>query len=415
MFTDRSINALKPRKNAYRIFEKGPIPGFCLSVTPNGVKTFRLQYTIAGRQRFLKLGRYPAISLQEARERAQAAREEVERGNDPGVTAAPGSDHQVKRTGTVQDALDLYIEDMKARGKTSWTYVEHNLGLHVIPTLGTRLARDIRPEHVQGILAQVMKRGVRMQHNAVRRHLHAVFQHALHYDYDPRATLRKVRFGLTSNPVAAVPHDRGAEAARKDRNLSFEEIRAVWNYTGWHHVPHTALKLILALGGLRPVEVLGAMWDEFNLPAMTFTIPPERFKLRRYHVVPIGSLAYGLLAKPIVEGVKSPFLFPTLSPKSKSPYYSVNSLSQYFGRCWDAEERNWPEGVDRFTPYDIRRTFKTRTGEMGMAKEIRDRIQGHALSDVSSRHYDRWDYLPQKREAMDAWDARLREVIAAAE
>ena len=60
-----------------------------------------------------------------------------------------------------------------------------------------------------------------------------------------------------------------------------------------------------------------------------------------------------------------------------------------------------------YTPRDIRRTCKTLMCEAGLSKEIRDRIQNHALQDVSSRHYDRHDYLNEKRQALEIWEAKL--------
>jgi integrase len=409
MFTDRSLKALKPRTQAYRQWENGYVPGFCVRVTPKGVKTFYLQYTFAGRQRFMSLGRYPAISLAEARERARAAREEVERGNDPRASTLSDSGTR-QRTGTVRDAAELYVEDMKARGKTSWDKVEYSMESDVYPEIGDLLARDIAPSHVQSVLARVIARGVTRQHNKVRSHLHSVMQFALHYDYDPRARLQRVRFGMRYNPVASVPRDKAAQARTIERNLSFDEIKAVWSFNQWHLLPHTALKLLLALGGLRPIEVLGMRRAELDLAAKTFTVPPERFKGRRYHVVPVCSIAEDLLAQPVVPELESDLIFPTLRGDDQIEHYAVASLGQYLDRQF--RRGNWPEEVARFTPYDLRRTFKTRTGEMGIDKTIRDRIQGHAMTDVSSKHYDRWDYLPEKRQAMERWDKRLREVIS---
>ncbi|WP_262423119.1 hypothetical protein [Brevundimonas denitrificans] len=61
---------------------------------------------------------------------------------------------------------------------------------------------------------------------------------------------------------------------------------------------------------------------------------------------------------------------------------------------------------------DLRRTWKTLAGQAGVAKEIRDRIQNHALQDVSSRNYDRWDYMPEKRAGMERWDRFVRSLLA---
>jgi integrase len=63
------------------------------------------------------------------------------------------------------------------------------------------------------------------------------------------------------------------------------------------------------------------------------------------------------------------------------------------------------------TNRDLRRTWKTLAGKAGISKEIRDRIQNHALGDVSSRHYDRWSYMPEKRAAMKKWDAYVRGLL----
>ena len=81
MFSDRQLKALKPRDKPYREYEKGALPGFHIQVTPHGRKTFGLAFTFDGKRRFMSIGRYPAVSLQEARARAQAAREEVDRGS----------------------------------------------------------------------------------------------------------------------------------------------------------------------------------------------------------------------------------------------------------------------------------------------------------------------------------------------
>ncbi len=64
-----------------------------------------------------------------------------------------------------------------------------------------------------------------------------------------------------------------------------------------------------------------------------------------------------------------------------------------------------------WTPKDLRRTVKTRMGEIGVLKSVRDRIQNHALVDVSTKHYDRYDYLPEKREALEAWCDHLERII----
>ncbi|MEK9606135.1 MAG: integrase, partial [Gammaproteobacteria bacterium] len=68
--------------------------------------------------------------------------------------------------------------------------------------------------------------------------------------------------------------------------------------------------------------------------------------------------------------------------------------------------------IESFSARDLRRTFKTLAGSMGISLEMRNRLQGHALVDVGSIYYDRYDYLDQKREAMEKWTEGLTTVIS---
>ena len=88
----------------------------------------------------------------------------------------------------------------------------------------------------------------------------------------------------------------------------------------------------------------------------------------------------------------------------KQPRRSI-SLSQALRRyCKQVEFK-------RFAPRDLRRTWKTLAGSIGLSLEIRNRIQGHGLTDVGSKHYDRWAYLKEKRVAMQAWTNWLQETV----
>jgi integrase len=76
---------------------------------------------------------------------------------------------------------------------------------------------------------------------------------------------------------------------------------------------------------------------------------------------------------------------------------------------WRARDRGV---VPHVTNRDLRRTWKTLAGKAGVSKEIRDRIQNHALQDVSSKAYDRWNYMPEKRAGMKKWDKFVRAMLA---
>jgi integrase len=66
------------------------------------------------------------------------------------------------------------------------------------------------------------------------------------------------------------------------------------------------------------------------------------------------------------------------------------------------------------TNRDLRRTWKTLAGKAGVSKEIRDRLQNHTLQDVSSRSYDRWNYMPEKRAGMEKWNTFVERLLTKA-
>ena len=156
-------------------------------------------------------------------------------------------------------------------------------------------------------------------------------------------------------------------------------------------------------GGQRVEEVLRATWDEFDMKASLWELPPERTKKDRAHVVPLSQLAIDEL-KALRKATKSPtYLFP--AGRGADGPIRTDSLGYCIRRfCADSK-------FEKFTARDLRRTVKTLMGKAGLSKSIRDRLQNHKLSDTSSKHYDRYDYLAEKREAIAVWESMLTAMI----
>jgi hypothetical protein len=116
MFTEKSLRALRPRKTTYRVFEKSVDKGFCVQLTPAGGIYFYMQYQspVTGRRRFQSLGRYPTVTLAEAREKLRAARSTLSAGKDPRFTENGWRNRQ---QGTVEALCTAYTDDMQAKGR----------------------------------------------------------------------------------------------------------------------------------------------------------------------------------------------------------------------------------------------------------------------------------------------------------
>jgi integrase len=161
------------------------------------------------------------------------------------------------------------------------------------------------------------------------------------------------------------------------------------------------------LTGQRVQEIIGARWAEVDTARGVLDIPIDRLKsgkkTRRGHVVPLGGLALAALAALPRSGA---LVFPLNGdPKAGEPM-PYASLTQAVARLCKRTA-----GLAPFSPRDIRRTVKTKLSEIGVAKDIRDRVQGHALHDVASLHYDRFDFLDERRAALVGWEWELRRIL----
>src|SRR5262252_4878090 len=105
-----------------------------------------------------------------------------------------------------------------------------------------------------------------------------------------------------------------------------------------------------------------------------------------------------------VPGDGRPFFFPSATdPKRPVSHGTLYSF------MWRQRDRGV---IPVVTNRDLRRTWKTLAGKAGVPKEIRDRLQNHILQDVSSKSYDRWSYMPEKRAGMAKWDEFVKTLLS---
>jgi integrase len=447
---DTTIKAFPvPAGAPVRHFERSADPelkGFGIQITRTGARGFFCAYTapVTGKRRTLSLGLYPTVGLAEARSRCREARGLLARGIDPSEQREADREREraereaAEARGTVADLFDLYLAHLKRNGRTRGAAEAKSIyDRDVAPVIGTMKANAVTPDHIADILARILSRAQkrgrtgRTLANRTRAYLRAAFELGRSRKRKGSMHAEAKRFDLRENPVDDTEPEEGERP--RDRHLSLEEVRAVWvglaepyeqevtvttregktrrQTQTWAPDPLMALAVrFLLVTGQRVEEVLGASWDEFDEAERLWTIPADRRKnrgkntSREPHLVLLTDLALDLLRQLAERRVdESPWLFP--SPKDPERSVSPSTLSQAVRRFCDRT------GMDRFQPRDLRRTWKTLAGRAGIDLEIRNRIQGHAMQDVGSRHYDRWGYLPEKRAAMERWAVWLSAVL----
>lgn len=298
------------------------------------------------------------------------------------------------------DLFRAYVDHLQAAGRRSWREYENallRLSYNAADSLGRdRLAADVLPADVAAHLGAIYRRGARSHADHVRSYMHAAFEWGLRADHDYRHAGGGVRWGLKSNPVSGVPRDTGAAVAG-ERHLSPDELRAFWRWLegrqGW---ASAVLRLQIATG--QRVQMLaGLRRSQYDAGERLLEWAGTETKNGTPHVLPLPAVAVALLDG--LQANREGLFFPQPNaPARPVTHFTVADLCRDY--CAEA-------GVARFTPRDIRRTWKTLAGAAVLGKDIRDRLQHHAASDVSSRHYDRYSYLPEKRQAMARWSAWL--------
>jgi integrase len=407
--TDKAIRDAKPRQSVYRLRDSNVVcRGFGVTVAPSGSKSFFLSFTSPedGKRKQVALGRYPKVSLREARLKASEVRSLVDEGKDPATEKKLAIvDRMEQRSlGTLGDLLDTYIADLEQDGKRNTREVRRVKGKDIPPALLDRPAHLVTKDDVLDILTPIAQRGAPVHSDRVRSYLRTAFELGIHAQSITRCRGVAPHFGLEHNPVVLVKKAANRRPVGQ-RTLSSVEIRELWHTDQLTPPMHLALKLILSTGQ-RVEEVLHATWSEFDATQGLWTIPGERRKTRSKtsepHLVPLASLHLELLEQVRQATTDPMYLFPANKGDGPRRYDSLtHAVRQFVSRT----------GMVSFSPRDLRRTFKTVAGSFGISLEMRNRLQGHALTDVGSVHYDRYDYLPEKRAAMHKWCGGLTEII----
>lgn len=392
----------------YRLRDSNVVArGFGVTIAPSGAKGFFLSFTSPedGKRKQVAIGRFPQMSLREARLKAAELRAEVDAGKDPAIEKRQAiSDRmELRALGTLGDLIDLYVADLEADGKRTAKEVRRIKARDLPPALLLRPAHLVTKDDILDTLTPIAQRGAKVHSDNVRAYLRAAFELGLHAESMTRWRGKAPKFGLEHNPVATV-RKSVSRKPRGQRALSRDEIKHLWHTNILSQPMLLALKLLLATGQ-RVEEVLHATWGEFDEKQMIWTIPGERRKTRgktnEPHLVPLTPLHLSILDEIRVETGHDTYLFPARGGNAPRRYDSLTHAVRGFVAA---------SNVLSFSPRDLRRTFKTLAGSMNISLEMRNRLQGHALTDVGSTYYDRWGYLPEKRSAMAQWCNALTEI-----
>lgn len=388
----RRIESEKPDPKKDRRIADGQ--GLYLKVAKNGKKTFTYRFTYAGRSRQeVTLGTYPEMSLADARAERLTQSRLLGQGLNP-IQEKHAAHQSKKQALTVSELIEeFYTEHMQQHRELPAPDYQ-TLKLHIGQEIGKVLVPDVTKFLMTRTLNKVKKRGLVIA-NRVLSLVRQMFEYAVDQHY------------IEDTPVTMTRKAVGGREKSKTTNLSVDQITLVLaamrrEDIGLAWQTRAALRLALATAK-RPGEVVTVEWSHVDLERGIWVNPKHLTKEKREdHTVFLSPYAVRLL-KDVrqVTGLESHVFHTGRGRKSHIDRHSISR----------AILRLHQEGIFpfKFTPHDLRRTFSTRMADMGKMPHVVEKILDHLMVG-SMGVYNRASYLPERREAMNAWGAVLEEL-----
>ncbi len=427
----KSVFSLTPRPGRERMayFDKGRggVAGLCVRVTSTGHRSYWFRYESEGTKRWLPLGDVAETALADAREHAHALRARVAKARRGEATfphqdvaaerqAAEETNPQQTIKRVVQDWLDSAIfKSLRPSTRREYERVARKL---LIPAFGSLGPNDVRREDVAAFLLDIRdgtkgrqsprftlskatkdRKPAGVMANRVRAVLGSFYGWAT-------AVEQRDIYGVTGNPLLGMERIF-SEPEPQPRVYTPAELRSVLasardNRELRHLIPLIAFTLA------RSNEARGARWSEFDFERKMWTIPPERSKDRRPHMLPLSKGALRVLAtlrsdNKVVDlhAAAAGFLFPapTSTGYMDQPQDSIVGLRE-------------ASGVEDFNLHPLRDTAAHwLIEELGVRGDVVEDLLSHTPTRLERTYRgERRSSLAEMRQALDLWSSKLTKI-----
>jgi integrase len=411
--TDTKLKNLKPADKAYQEADDG---GLFVDVQPGGTKTFRLRYRMGGRgtkQEKITLGNYPTYSLSEAHTWRDDCKVLAGRGLSPMALkrgdpipddCAPAArelaqafvqswckeaaekirakESEVKAADTVEATARRWYKEIVVPHNSAPKNVLRALEKDVIPAIGGKQIADVTVTDILAITDRIKNRGADQMALQTRNVLKRLFAYAI--------AREKTQF----NPAAAVEARFIAQAKSRDVALSPEEIGLLLRgiYQSSMRRAHKLALHLLILCMVRKSELIEAKWEEIDFEKGEWSIPGERMKKDKPHLVSLSRQAVAMFEelKGLASG--SEWVFPSRGDLKQPIAKSTLNVAV---RALEIDVRD-------FVIHDFRRTASTHLNEAGFNSDWIEKSLAHETKGVRGV-YNRAQYADQRREMLQWW------------
>jgi integrase len=372
ILTDVMLRAMNAPEKGQVTYWDRTLPTFGVRMSQGGSRTFVIQK----KGRRTVIGRYPTVSLSQARTEAKRMLAEVTLGKlrPPSTT--------FRQLVELFFATQCTLQNNKPR--TIQAY-ERIFRRHFLPRIGDRQVAQIRPHDISAIVDGLLPTPIEANHAFVS--ARALFRFAVR------------RHLLTHSPCEGMTQPN--KPTTRDRTLTDAELAAVYRTAFTFGYPFGPIVQLLILTGQRRGEISGLSWDHVAEQGRTIALPASLTKNNRQHTFPYGPTCADVLSR--IPKVSDRFLFPARG----NPEQTFSGWS----KCKRVFDKACP--IAPWTLHDLRRTVATNLAALGTPPHVTERLLNHVSGTVSgvAAIYNRHAYMHEMREALEGWEAKLASLV----
>ncbi len=398
-------------------------PRLAVRITAGGAKSFIFEGKLDRKTIRVTIGACSVWTLEDARKEANRLQALVDQDIDPRELRQQHREEKNRQKAAEENArreaernqkytlkalCETYADYLEAKGKKEAAGSARSaMKRHIFephPDIAGTPAREVTPLQIADIIRCVMEAGKERSAGVLRAYLSAAFNCARKAPLDGKLPAVFIGFGVESNPVDPVPT---IPVKARHRILSKEELKGYLAALGDNPVD-LALRLALFSGGQRMAQILRTDVADWDPETKTIRLFDSKGKRRdpREHLLPLAPVAAGivtaLVERSTATGKHLLFASGRSRMHSRTPGKRALQISEQM------------DGAP-FDLRDIRRTTETMLAALGISRDVRAQLLSHGISGVQAQHYDRHEYLEEKRAALRKWERHLKKISSAEE
>ncbi|RUR15179.1 site-specific integrase [Legionella sp. km535] len=418
------VDNAEPRSKEYNLSDGD---GLFLRVRPSGAKSWIYFFRLGDDRRLhrMTLGSLNDLSMKEARKELANVRALVRKGIDPRTARAAEKAENTEAI-TMQTLFDNWIAYVKATEQMTDLWAkrhEERWSLHLKKNLGNLLVKDVNRFHLTVVLEKMSLSGIKEETRKALTTLNLMLDYGLkhrHVIENSARLLKPKDFNVSANDP-------------RDRALSLDELNKLWSVldaaTSLQNervsikttiITASALKLLI-LTGARRAEVAKMSWKELNLNNGIWSLPKERTKNGRAHVIYLSDLAVKIIKSLQPLTGQSPYVFNTGRNAEKS-HIREDTLTRYIARLRQAPKNKskaqpnedfYLSDIEAFTVHDIRRSAATAWAEhLKTPPHVVEKMLNHQPINKLVATYQRALYSDEQKSTWLAWGVMVEQKIA---